>query len=185
MNDLAGREYVALRDTIRTRAGARPWVFLAGFSAWAVTLVAVLSWLPNPVGALVPLLVLVASFEVVRMLHLTVERVGRYVQVFFEERGSSGRALEPPAWERTAMALGPSLPGAGGHPFFLPLFLLATLVNLLAVVLPGPVPVEVGTLAVPHVAFVVWMLTCDRAMRRQRTTDLSRFRALRTPPAAQ
>ena len=53
------------------------------------------------------LLLLVATFEAVRTLHLGVERIGRYLQVFHEP--------EPPApgdarWEHVAMALGPGSP---------------------------------------------------------------------------
>jgi hypothetical protein len=153
--------------------------FLAGVCAWAALLLAVLIWLPVPIAAAVPLLVLLATFEVVRNFHLGVERIGRYLQVFYEERAADG-PLMAPAWETTAMAFGPSVPGAGGHPFFLPLFLFATIVNYLAVVLPGPVAIELATLAVPHLGFVVWMVYCDRGMRKQRANDLARYRALRT-----
>ncbi len=41
--------------------------------------------------------------------------------------------------------------------------------------------VEAIALSVPHVSFVVWMLYCDRAMRRQRAAHLARYRALRDP----
>jgi hypothetical protein len=180
MPNLAECEFEVLRATIRARGLARPLAFLAGLFIWALTLVAILAWVPNPVSAVIPLLVLVGSFEVVRNLHTGVERIGRYVQVFFEEGGDDGTAMTPPAWERTAMAFGPSLPGAGGHPLFFPLFLLATVVNLVAVMLPGPVLIEVITLLVPHVAFLFWMLYCDRGMRRQRTMELARFREMRS-----
>lgn len=79
------------------------------------------------------------------------------------------------------MSLGPTLPGAGGHPLFLPLFLSAVAVNFLAVLLPDPVPLELLALAVPHGAFTVWLLYCDRGMRRQRAAELARYRALRAP----
>ena len=152
--------------------------FLSGFAAWAAVLAVILAWLPTPMASAVPLLLLLATFEVVRVLHLGVERIGRYLQVFFEEAG--GRApTRPPAWEHTAMPFGPTVPGAGGHPFFLPMFLMASAVNFLAVLFPGPVMVELVTLAIPHVAFVIWMLYCDRGMRKQRTTELARYRALR------
>jgi hypothetical protein len=178
MSDLAAAEYAALRETIRTRGGARAFAFLFGLSVWAAMLAGILTWLPNPVAAVVPLLVLLATFEVVRTLHLGVERIGRYVQVFFEEsRGSAPTG--PPAWEHTAMQFGPSVPGAGGHPLFLPIFVLADLVNFLAVLFPGPVVVELTTLSVPHAAFLIWMLYCDRGMRRQRSSELARYRALR------
>jgi len=172
-------EFEALRATIRTRGLARPIAFLVGLSAWAVTLVAILAWIANPIAAVIPLTVLVGSFEVVRSLHMGVERIGRYVQVFFEETSVNATAFAPPAWERTAMAFGPTVPGAGGHPLFLPVFLLATVVNLIAVMLPEPLLIEVGTLLIPHGAFLVWMLYCDRAMRKQRATELARFREMK------
>jgi hypothetical protein len=183
MDDVAAREYVALRETIRSRGGARPLAFLIGIVGWAALLVAVLTWLAQPLASVMPLLVLLATFEVVRSLHLGVERIGRYIQVFFEEGPRSSEPTTPPAWERTAMAFGPSLPGAGGHPYFLPVFFMATVVNFLAVLFPGPVPVELVTLGIPHLSFVIWLVYCDRGMRKQRATELARFRALRDSPA--
>jgi len=178
MEDFSTHEFTVLRETIRARGGARILSFLAGMASWALLLILVLVWIPNPVAAVIPLLVLVATFEVVRVLHLVVERIGRYLQVFYEERGETA-SLAPPAWERAAMQFGPSVPGAGGHPLFLPIFLLATIANALAIVFPGPLRVEAITLAVPHLAFVGWMIYCDRGMRQQRASDLARYRALR------
>lgn len=77
------------------------------------------------------------------------------------------------------MVFGAAVPGAAGHPLFVPLFVLATGVNLLAVALPGPVPVEWSLMAVPHGAFIVWLWRADRAMRAQRPRELARFRELR------
>jgi hypothetical protein len=179
MDDLAIHEFAALRATIQSRGGTRILSFLAGICAWAVTLTAVLAWLPSPMASLVPLVLLLTTFEVVRVQHLVVERIGRYVQVFYEEAGSGADALRPPTWERAAMHFGPATPGAGGHPLFLPVFAVAVLANSLAIIFPGPIAVEAGTLAVPHVAFVAWMLYCDRGMRRQRAADLERYRALK------
>jgi hypothetical protein len=179
MNELSRQEFAALRGTIQARGVARSMTFLAGFASWAAILVATIIWLGNPIAAVVPLLMLVATFEVVRSLHLGVERIGRYIQVFFEEDATGRAVATGPAWEHTAMVFGPSLPGAGTHPFFLPLFMLATMANFLAVLLPSPLQVEIATLAVPHLAFVVWMFYGDRAMRKQRTTELTRYRALK------
>jgi hypothetical protein len=176
MNQLETVEYRVLRDTIRARGGLRLTLSLAGLALWALTLVAVLAWLPNPIAGTIPLLLLVATFEVNRMLHLGVERIGRYLQVFYEEAQMGGSGT--PAWEHTAMTLGPTAPGAGGHPLLMPLFLFATLINFLSVVLPGPVPIELGVMTVPHVSFVFWTLYADRGMRQQRTRELERFRAL-------
>jgi hypothetical protein len=184
MDDIAAREYSALRDTIRSRGEARPLAFLAGFGAWALVLAGILAWLPAPVASVVPLLVLAATFEVVRSFHLGVERIGRYIQVFFEEN-AGGSAATAPAWERTAMAFGPSLPGAGVHPYFLPVFFMATAVNFLAVIFPGPVTVELVTLGIAHGAFLAWLIYCDVGMRKQRATELDRFRTLRGAKGAE
>ena len=181
MNRLAQCEFEALRATIRSRGQARVLAFLAGLGLWALALIGILGWVQNPIAAVIPLLLLVTTFEAVRTLHLGVERIGRYLQVFFEESAAEG-ATAPPSWERTAMAFGPSLPGAGGHPLFLPVFLLATVVNLIAVMLPGPLLLEIYTLLVPHIAFLLWMIYCDRGMRKQRATELARFRQIKDSP---
>ncbi|MEW6320246.1 MAG: hypothetical protein AB1635_04060 [Acidobacteriota bacterium] len=180
MDELSRDEYGALRATIRARGSLRVGLAVAGVAAWAATLVAVLALLPNPVAAAIPLLVLLATFEAMRTLHFGAERIGRYLQVFHEDAGEpGGRPLAAtPAWERTAVLFGSPIPGAGGHPLFLPVFLMAAVVNLLAVILPGPVPVELGLMLVPHAAFVVWLLRVDGAVRAQRAHDLKRYREL-------
>jgi hypothetical protein len=172
-------EYRALRDAITTRSHLRAGLALAGFVAWAALLAAVLVAIPVPLAAVLPLMLLVITFEVIRPLHFGAERIGRYVQVFYEEveSGPDG-PLVAPAWERTAMRFG-AMPGAAGHPLFVPLFALADAVNFLAVVLPGPVPIEIGWMAVPHVAFLIWLLRADRTMRTQRDSDLARYRELK------
>jgi hypothetical protein len=178
MHPLRLAEFRSLRATIRLRGGLRLALSLGGIAAWALTLVAVLAWLPNPVAGSIPLLLLVATFEVNRMLHLAIERIGRYLQVFYEE--AADEALDGPAWERTAMAFGPGVPGAGGHPLLVPVFLLATLINSLAVVLPGPTPIELGVMTVPHASFAIWLFFADYGMREQRAKELARFRELRS-----
>lgn len=180
MQESALQEYRALRDGVAARGQLRATLTLVGVLGWAGTLVAILLALPYPLVSVLPLTILVATFEVIRPLHFGAERIGRYLQVFFEEPGMlEPGPLAPPAWERTAMAFGAAVPGAAGHPLFVPLFAVATLVNFLAVVMPGPVPVEAGLLSVPHVAFIAWLLLADRAMRAQRTSELARFRELR------
>jgi hypothetical protein len=181
MTDLAATEYRALREAIAARGQLRTTLTLVGFLSWAGLLGLTLVALPYPVAAALPLMALVAAFEVIRPLHAGAERIGRYLQVFFEEAASDGApgALTPPAWERTAMAFGAAVPGAAGHPLFLPVFVLATAVNYLAVLLPGPVPVELALMALPHAAFLAWLVYADRGMRAQRTRELARFRELR------
>ena len=181
--DLAAAEYSALRQAIAARGQLRTTLVLAGIMGWSSLLAVTLIALPYPVAAVVPLTVLLATFEVIRPLHVGAERIGRYLQVFFEENGVSPDPstpfLRPPAWERTAMAFGAALPGAAGHPLFVPLFGIATFVNFLAVLLPGPVQVELTLVAIPHAGFLAWLAYADRAMRSQRTRELATFRELR------
>ena len=171
-------EYLVLRKTIADRGAIRPILVLAGMAIWAVLLIAELSLVPFPVAAAIPLIALVVTFEVIRPLHFGAERIGRYVQVFYEEDGDTGRPLsDTPSWERTAMSFG-AVPGVGGHPLFVPVFFLATAINYLGVILPGPVLIEMGAMALPHLAFVAWLVAADRAMRRQRAIELARMREL-------
>ena len=177
-------EYLVLRKTIAARGGLRPVLLVAGLGIWAILLTGILVLLPYPLAVAIPLVVLAATFEAIRPLHFGAERLGRYLQVFYEECGQPGRSLsDVPSWERVAMSLGP-VPGAGGHPLFVPVFFMATIVNYLPVLLSQPpaVPVELGTLAVPHFAFIAWLISCDRAMRAQRAAELTRFRELRDAP---
>ncbi|MGH9385367.1 MAG: hypothetical protein ACRD2N_13885 [Vicinamibacterales bacterium] len=179
MNGRDADEYRALRGTIAHRGTWRPALMLAGTIAWAGALIAVLVLLPYPLASTIPLLVLVATFESVRTLHFGSERIGRYLQVFHEEAGPRPkRAADTPSWETVAMAFGVKVPGAGGNPLFAPVFGLAATINFLAVILPGPIALELGLLAAPHLAFVVWLIAADRAMRTQRAVELARFRAL-------
>jgi hypothetical protein len=177
-------EYLVLRKTIADRGALRPILVLGGFGIWGLLLVAVLTLLPFPVAATIPLLALAVTFEVIRPLHFGAERIGRYLQVFYEEAGDPGRSLaDTPSWERIAMSFG-AVPGVGGHPLFVPAFFMATAINYLAVVLPGPVAIELGAMALPHLAFIAWLVATDRAMRRQRAIELARMRDLhqRTQP---
>src|SRR5438132_3384073 len=110
-------EYRALRATIRERSTTRMWVFLAGLVAWAALTIATAALAALPVATLLPLLILAGTFEAVFSLHTGVERIGRYVQVFFEEGGG---------WETTAMAFGRSLAGSRTDPLFVVFFFLAS-----------------------------------------------------------
>ena len=182
MDRPSGSEYLILRKTIAQRGTVRPVLALLGIGMWAAILIAVVVLLPYPVAAAIPLLVLLATFEIIRPLHFGAERIGRYLQVFYEEAGEPGRALrDTPSWERVAMSFG-AVPGVGGHPLFVPTFFMATALNYLAVLLPAPIAVEMGVMAIPHAAFLAWLLLADRAMRRQRAIELDRLRALHQKP---
>lgn len=172
-------EYLVLRQTIAQRGALRPVLVLCGTAIWAALLIAVLALLPYPVAASIPLLVLLVTFEVIRPLHFGAERIGRYLQVFYEEEDASSRSLsDTPSWERVAMSFG-TVPGVGGHALFVPVFLIATAINYLAVLLPRPVAIELSVMAIPHLAFIAWLVAVDRAMRKQRSTELTRLRELR------
>lgn len=171
-------EYLVLRRTIASRGSLRPFLLVIGIGSWAAILTAVITAIPYPVAAAIPLLVIAATFEGIRPLHFGAERIGRYLQVFYEEEGQPDRSLrETPSWERVAMRFG-AVPGVGGHPLFVPIFFLATVVNYLAVLLPGPMAVELGVMAVPHVAFLAWLVAAHRAMKTQREIELAHLREL-------
>src|SRR4051812_17721400 len=98
-------EYRALRDTIRERSSLRVWMVLAGLTVWGALTIATGALVVVPISTLLPLLILSATFEIVFGLHTAVERVGRYIQVFFESDSTD------PGWEHQAMAYGRQFPG--------------------------------------------------------------------------
>src|SRR6185436_2594747 len=94
MTESEVEEYKALRATIRERGSVRTCVFVAGMAAWALVALAA-TFVSIPLMAVLPLLLLAATFEAVFALHVGVERIGRYLQVAHAD-----------AWEQTAMAFG-------------------------------------------------------------------------------
>ena len=172
---LTGAEFAALRQTIATRGTVRMVLFPVTVIAWAVltTLLLLLSELP--VAALLPLGVLVGGFEAIHALHVGAERIGRYLQVFYE--GDPGG----PQWETTAMAVGPALPGGGIDPLFTVVFTCTTVINLMPALLPQPTPIEIGVVGTLHAAFLFRVVRARGAAARQRAVELESFRALKSP----
>ena len=164
-------EYRALRDTIRERGTARIWVVLVGLIAWAGLTIATASLAALPVATLLPLVELATAFEIVFALHTGVERIGRYIQVFFEEEDSRG-------WEHTAMTYGQTF-GGGTDPLFANLFRIATILNFIPALYANPLPVEWGVVGTLHLMFIVRILIAQRHANRQRAVDLERFRTLK------
>ncbi|HVH29427.1 MAG TPA: hypothetical protein VM818_21895 [Vicinamibacterales bacterium] len=160
-------EYASLRGTIRERGTVRICAFLAGLVSWALAALATAA-IAIPLVALVPLLVLAGTFEAVFTIHVAVERVGRYLQVFYEDK-----------WEETAMAFGRPTSGAATDPLFASFFALATACNFVPVLVAGPVPVELATLAGAHLLFGIRLAFARRAARRQRAVDLERFQQMK------
>jgi hypothetical protein len=175
-------EYRALRDTIRERSTARLWITLVGLSVWTVLTLTTAVLAPPPILALLTLLLLVVVFELVFSIHAAVERIGRYIQVFLEDDGAGAR------WEHTAMGFGRVLNEPPGHVWataapldalFFPIFLVATLLNLIPVMIAAPLPVEWIVIGVVHLLFAVRIVAARRAAGQQRALDLDRFRKLK------
>jgi hypothetical protein len=163
-------EYVALRQTIRERGTARVVLVPLVFLGWAACAIATAAFITMAVSTLVPLLVLAAGFEAIFALHVTVERVGRYLQVFHEQ--------EAGGWEHVAMRFGERFPGSGPDALFARLFVLAAAANFLPAALGG-MWLEVAAVGVAHLALVYRILMAQRFAATQRAADLERFTALR------
>jgi hypothetical protein len=159
-------EYRALRETIRQRGTAKAWLLLTGMIGWAALTIATAALASLPVATFLPLLVLAVTFEAIFNLHVGVERVGRYLQVFHE--GSEG-------WEHTAMTFGPPLKGTGTDPLFVAHFLIATLLNIVPALLAQPVQLEIVVVGAGHLLFVFRVMIAKRSASRQRAADLKRF----------
>jgi hypothetical protein len=166
-------EYQALRDTIRERGTVRVWIVLGGFIAWGGLLVPTFALAPWPLSTLLPLLLLAVSFEIVFTLHTTVERIGRYLQVFYED--------EEPArnWEHQSMAYGKHFPSSSPDPLFGLFFCMAVLINFVPVLLVDALPIVSGVVGAFHLILEVRLLLARRQAGRQRAVDLERFRELK------
>lgn len=170
-------EFRALRDTIRERGTTRTWVLLAGFVAWAALTITTAALVAFPVATLLPLLILAIHFEVVFMLHTGVERIGRYIQVFFEDEHADR------GWEHRVMAYGVTFRAAGGNPLFAPCFWAAALLNIIPALLADPLPIEWSSIGAIHLLFMLRVGIAGRQAARQRSIDLERFRGLKREEA--
>lgn len=169
-------EYKALRDTVRSRGTARIFVLVAGLIGWAALTIATAALAELPVATFLPLLILAITFEAVFSLHVGVERIGRYIQVFLEDDGQG--------WEHVAMALGPPLKGTGADPLFTAHFIIAVVLNMVPALLAQPVPLELGVVLGAHLIVAVRIVAARRVASRQRAADLAKFRALKDRPSS-
>jgi hypothetical protein len=167
-------EFAALRQTIATRGTMRVALVPITFLGWATLAAVLLLFSDLPVAAIFSLAVLTAGFEAIHALHVGVERIGRYLQVYYEA-GNSG-----PQWETAAMAVGPALPGGGVDPLFSVVFSSAAVLNLIPALLPQSTPFELGVIGALHALFIVRVLRARIAAARQRAVELESFRALRS-----
>ena len=166
-------EYRALRGTIRERGTARICIFVLGLIAWAGLVLGSAALSAPPVETLLPLLVLAGVFEAVFALHIGVERIGRYIQVFLEDGAG---------WETAAMAYGQSYRG-GPDALFTFVFVAATALNFLPVMVADPVVVEVVAIGAAHLCLVARIVFARREAGRQRATDLERFQKIKATSA--
>ena len=168
MTELEVEEYRALRATIGVRGTTRTCIFVAGLGTWAALSLAILVTSAVPMAVVFPLLLLAGTFEAVFALHVGVERIGRYLQVFHGD-----------TWEQTAMAFGPPLAGTGTDPLYVGLFGLATVCNFLQVVVEGAVPAEISVLGAFHAVFLARVVVARRAAARQRAADQARLEQIK------
>jgi hypothetical protein len=166
---LTETEFAVLRQTIAMRGTVRMLLFPATLLGWALVAGA---FGEEPYRLVLSLGVLVGGFESIHALHVGVERIGRYLQVYYE-------SADGPRWETTAMALGPALPGGGIDPLFTTVFIAVTIVNLIPSVTASVRPVEFVLLALLHVLFVIRLIRARGAAARQRAVDLETFKAVR------
>jgi hypothetical protein len=174
-------EFKALRATIRERGSLRIGMFLGTVTTWAAATIATAALAALPVATLLPLLLLAAGFEAIFQTHTGVERIGRYLQVFYDDEGESGSAR---SWERAISAYGRARP-AGSDPLFAVYFMLATLLNFVPVLLADPVRLEVGVVGTIHLLFLTRILMARHSASRQRATDLERFQRIKRGNAPQ
>jgi len=172
--NLTEPEFTVLRQTIATRGTARVILCPLTLLGWA-TVMGTESLHGDPtLAALISLVVLAAGFEAIHALHVGVERIGRYLQVFYEADGDG------PRWETTTMASGTALPGGGVDPLFTVLFACAVAVNLVPGLMASPTPVELGVTASLHVALLVRLVRARGAAGRQRAVELESYRAMKS-----
>jgi hypothetical protein len=165
-------EFRVLRATIQQRGTARMVVLPIVFVGWAGTAVATAAVITVAISTLVPLLILVAGFEAIFALHLSVERIGRYLQVFHEGDADL-------AWEHVTFRYGQKFPAGGFDPLFGRLFVLATSVNFLPAALGWENMAELVVLAALHLVFINRVRLARAFVASQRAEDLERFLDLR------
>jgi hypothetical protein len=178
-----------LRATIRQRGTARVWVFVVGIAMWAAATIATTALASTPIATLLPLLVLASVFEAVFALHVGVERIGRYIQVFHEPAGAGGSSRSDavagvngdagPGWEHTAMAFGRPAGAPAIDALFSVPFLLAALFNIAPAMILNPLQSELIFVGGAHALFVLRVVVARVAAAKQRKIDLERFQQLK------
>jgi hypothetical protein len=170
---LTDSEYTILRHTIAHRGTARMILLPVTLIGWALVAGTLTILGTNPATTLFPLVVLAGGFEAIHAMHVGVERIGRYLQVFYE--GTAGG----PMWETTAMSVGPALPGGGVDPLFTVVFSSATLLNLIPAIVQSPSGLELSVIGLMHLLLLVRLARARGAATRQRAVDLESYRVVK------
>jgi hypothetical protein len=171
VTDSEQEQYRALRATIRERGTARVYVFLCGVAVWAALAITIGAVSAPPVATLVPLLMLAATFEALYALHVGVERIGRYLAVFFDD-----------GWEQTAGVFGRPKRSAVVDPLFVVVFAVAAIVNVVPALVASPTVEELVFLGAAHALFGVRLVFARATAAKQREIDRDRFRTLKDAP---
>lgn len=171
-------EYRELRATIRERGTARIYLFVAGMVAWTAATIAATALASTPLATLLPLLLLASVFEAIFALHIGVERIGRYIQVFYET-DAGGDGPQERRWEHAAMDFGRPTGAPALDALFTVPFLLAAAFNIAPAMLLNPIQAELIFVGGAHALFLLRVVVARRAAGRQRAIDLERFRQLK------
>jgi hypothetical protein len=167
-------EFTILRQTIATRGTTRVVLLPVTFLGWSALACQLLFVSDVPLASLFSLAVLVAGFEAIHALHVSVERIGRFVQVYYESREDG------PQWETTAMKVGPALPGGGIDPLFTVVFVCVTIINLIPSLVSSPTRLQLAVVLLLHVGFLVRLVRARGAAARQRAVELESYRAIKS-----
>ena len=178
---LALEEFRVLRATIGSRGTMRVVVALITFVAWAALLLSD-AFTEHPLLFFVPLVVLFAGFEGVFSLHVSAERIGRFIRLYYET------SPDVPKWETAIGAFGrmPASRGSGLDPIFVSAFGAATVLN--AALALGRISQASGNtefapefwgVAVIHLAFAARLVAATRYAARQRMADAGAFETIR------
>jgi hypothetical protein len=161
-------EFAILRYTIAARGTARAVLVAATLMGWAIVASLHVLFSDLPLTTVIPLVLLAGGYEVVWGTHIGIERVGRYLQVRYEQPDGA-------LWETTAMAAAPGLPGFGANPLVSWVFAAAALVNLGGAFVEEPTPVEVLLLVACHGVVIARVGYTRVRASAQRASDLATF----------
>src|SRR5262249_24681191 len=139
-----------------------------GCAVWAALTVATAALAAAPLATLVPLTFLSATFEAVFALHVGVERIGRCLAVFHDDR-----------WEPTASAFGRPAGTVVLAPLFTPVFLIAAILHMVPLVASQPTSHELIFVGGAHALFVLRVIVGRIGSSRQRAIDTVQFEKLR------